>query len=220
MLIEHDELRHYWHVVAEAGEFDAARTEATAPIGVRLLGADYVVWRSSTGELVAAPDRCPHRESPLSIGTVTDGCLTCAYHGWKFGDGGACLEVPSSGAGRAVPPKAHLPTVHVRERYGLVWICPGEPVADIPRVEAEHDPSFRRINSGVERWTTSVTRMTDNFLDISHFPWVHKGTFGIQDELKFRRSNSNHSTTTSTATGTTWRWRTPPGSRPRVSTRR
>ena len=23
--------------------------------------------------------------------------------------------------------------------------------------------------------------MTDNFLDIAHFPWVHRGTFGIQD---------------------------------------
>ena len=175
MLIEHDELRHYWYVVAETPDLDAA------PLAVRLLGADYVVWRSSNGELVAAPDRCPHRESPLSIGTVADGCLTCAYHGWKFGDGGACVEVPSSGVGRPVPPKANLPTIHARERYGLVWICPGDPVAEIPRVEAEDDPSYRRINSGVDRWTTSVTRMTDNFLDIAHFPWVHRGTFGIQD---------------------------------------
>ena len=22
-------------------------------------------------------------------------------------------------------------------------------------------------------------RMTDNFMDISHFPWVHLGTFGV-----------------------------------------
>ncbi len=178
MLIEHDELRHYWYVVAETPDVDAS----PAPLAVRLLDADYVVWRSSNGELVAAPDRCPHRESPLSIGTVTDGCLTCAYHGWKFGDGGSCIEVPSSGVGRPVPPKAHLPTVNARERYGLVWICPGEPVADIPRMAADDDPAYRRINSGVERWSTSVTRMTDNFLDIAHFPWVHAGTFGIQDQ--------------------------------------
>ena len=183
MLIEHDELRHHWYVVAEAGDLDGAGSiAASVPLGVRLLGADYVVWRSSSGELVAAPDRCPHRESPLSLGTVTDGCLTCPYHGWTFGDGGACVEVPSSGAGRPVPPRAHLPVVHVRERYGLVWLCPGEPVADIPRMEAEDDSAYRRINSGVERWHTSVTRMTDNFLDIAHFPWVHAGTFGIQDK--------------------------------------
>ena len=183
MLIEHDELRHHWYVVAEARDLAVADAGTSRPLGVRLLGVDYVVWRSPAGELVAAPDRCPHRESPLTLGTVTDGCLTCAYHGWTFGDGGACVEVPSSGVGRPVAPKAHLSTVHARERYGLVWVCPGEPVADIPRVEAEDDPSYRRINSGVERWATSVTRMTDNFLDIAHFPWVHTGTFGIQDQL-------------------------------------
>ena len=186
MLIEHDQLRHHWYVVAEAADLVAAVTEVdgaivtSTPLAVRLLGVDYVVWRSADGELVAAPDRCPHRESPLSIGTVTDGCLTCPYHGWKFGDEGTCVEVPSSGAGRPVPPKAHLPVVHVRERYGLIWICPGDPVSDIPSMAAEDDPAYRRINSGVDRWTTSVTRMTDNFLDISHFPYVHVGTFGIE----------------------------------------
>lgn len=189
MLIEHDRLRDHWYVVAEvadlavhaAGTADSGSTDhATAPLAVRLLGVDYVVWRATDGNLVAAPDRCPHRESPLSIGTVSNGCLTCPYHGWTFGDGGTCVEVPSSGAGRPVPPKAHLQVVHVREQYGLVWICPGEPTRDILRMEAEDDPAYRRINSGVDRWATSATRMTDNFLDISHFPWVHRGTFGIQ----------------------------------------
>lgn len=175
MLIEHDQLRNHWHVVAEVEDLSP-----TAPLAVRLLGADYVVWRSADDNLVAAPDRCPHRESPLSIGTVSDGCLTCPYHGWTFGDGGTCVEVPSSGAGRHIPPKAHLAAVHVRERYGLIWICPGEPTRDILTMEAEDDPAYRRINSGVERWATSATRMTDNFLDISHFPFVHQGTFGIE----------------------------------------
>ena len=42
----------------------------------------------------------------------------------------------------------------------------------------DDDPSFRRINTGVETWAASATRMVDNFLDVSHFPWVHTGTFG------------------------------------------
>ena len=176
MLIEHDALRHHWYAVAEVTDL------AVVPLGVRLLGADYVVWRSADGRLVAAPDRCPHRESPLSIGMVVDGCLTCPYHGWRFGDGGTCVEVPSAGPGRPVPPKAHLSTIHTRERYGLVWLCPGEPVGDPPHIAAEDDPAYRRINSGVERWNTSATRMTDNFLDISHFPWVHRGTFGSETD--------------------------------------
>jgi len=178
MLVEHEALRHQWYVVAEGVDV------TDAPLGVRLLGADYVIWRSAAGELVAAPDRCPHRESPLSIGTVNDGCLTCPYHGWTFGDGGKCVEIPSSGKGRPIAPAAHLQTIHVEERYGLVWLCPDEPHGTIPLMSAEGDSAYRRINSGVETWATSATRMTDNFMDFSHFPWVHVGTFGIQDKTE------------------------------------
>ena len=64
MLIERDQLRHHWYVVAEVDDLVGGEV----PLAVRLLGVDYVVWRSPNGHLVAAPDRCPHRESPLSIG--------------------------------------------------------------------------------------------------------------------------------------------------------
>lgn len=173
MLIEHEALHNHWYVVAEAADVSGS------PVAVRLLGRDLVVWRSTSGDVVAAPDRCPHREAPLSEGTVEDGCLVCPYHGWKFADEGRCVEVPSSGAGKKVPPAAHLATVLAQERYGLVWLCLGDPVARIPEMAAEHDDAYRRINSGVDVWATSATRMTDNFLDISHFPYVHIGTFGI-----------------------------------------
>ena len=65
----------------------------------------------------------------------------------------------------------------VVERYGLVWVCPGTPPPDgIPAIGYEDDPTYRRINTGVEVWATSALRMTDNFLDIAHFPYVHTGT--------------------------------------------
>ncbi len=165
-------LRSAWHPVAEGADI------SDAPHPVTLLGDRYVVWRSSDQRLVAAPDRCPHREAPLSAGTVADGVLTCTYHGWSFGDGGKCVGVPSSGDGAVVPPAAHLPCVSVEERYGLVWMCPGEPTSEIPMIAHDSDPAFRRINSGIQHWRASTPRMVDNFCDISHFPWVHTTTFG------------------------------------------
>lgn len=174
MLVDNPALLDHWYVVAEGADL------AAGPVAVRLLDRALVVWRGPDGEVVVAPDRCPHREAPLSAGTVTGGCLVCPYHGWTFGTAGQCVEVPSSGVGRPVPPAAHLPTVHAAERYGLVWVCLGEPAAEIPVIAADDDPSYRRINSGVDTWATSTTRMTDNFLDISHFPYVHVGTFGIE----------------------------------------
>lgn len=165
-------LRRYWYAVARAVDV------TPGPVPVALLGERLVLWRGPGGAVTAAPDRCPHREAPLSLGEMEDGCLVCAYHGWTFGDGGQCVRVPSSDPGTPVPPKAHLSTVHVAERYGLVWICLGDPVAGIPDMPWDDDPAFRRINNPVEVWTTSATRMTDNFVDITHFPWVHTGTFG------------------------------------------
>jgi phenylpropionate dioxygenase-like ring-hydroxylating dioxygenase large terminal subunit len=165
-------IRSAWHPVAESTDVD------DRPHAFGLLGGAYVAWRGADGSVTAAPDRCPHRQSPLSAGTVTDGVLSCPYHGWAFGDGGRCVLVPSSGEGASVPPAAHLAAVRVEERYGLVWACLGEPNTGLPVVAHDDDPAFRRINSGMQSWQVSAPRMVDNFCDISHFPWVHVGTFG------------------------------------------
>jgi phenylpropionate dioxygenase-like ring-hydroxylating dioxygenase large terminal subunit len=175
VLVEAGALRRYWYVVAESATIDGA------PLAVRLLGDDVVIWRGPGGTLVAAPDRCPHREAPLSLGRVVDGFLECCYHGWTFGTEGRCVRVPSAPDSLPIPPRSHLATAHVVERYGLVWLCLDDPVAGIPDIAADDEPSFRRINTGVDVWRTSATRMTDNFMDISHFPYVHVGTFGIPE---------------------------------------
>ncbi|MCU1392940.1 MAG: putative iron-sulfur protein [Ilumatobacteraceae bacterium] len=168
-----------WYAVARSVEVGAT------PSRITLLSRDVVLYRSASGAVVAAPDRCPHREAPLSKGTVQAGCLVCPYHGWTFGDDGRCVDVPSANDGVPPPPRAHLHTYHATERYGLVWVClADEPAAPIPNIAQEHDHTFRRINTEVEIWRTSATRMVDNFLDITHFPYVHVGTFGRAQDTK------------------------------------
>lgn len=169
-------LRDQWYVVADAA--DAAADVVGSPLGVTLLGDRYVVWRGSDGTLAAAPDRCPHREAPLSGGRVEHGCLVCPYHAWTFSADGGCVAIPALGPNAAIAPAARLATVPVRELYGLVWLSPGRPTADPPRIAQDLDPSYRRLTSGIETWTTSATRMVDNFCDIAHFPYVHAGTIG------------------------------------------
>ncbi len=166
------ELRTAWFPVAGSSDVQ------DQPRAVRLLGDDLVVWRVADGGLAVAPDRCPHREAPLSIGSLDNGVLTCAYHGWKFAAAGRCVLVPSSGSDAAIPPTAHLPCLQVQERYGLIWVCPGEPAFDIPHIAQDDDPAFRRLNTEIEPWAVSTPRLVDNFMDFSHFPWVHTGTFG------------------------------------------
>ena len=166
-------LRDHWYAVAAERELDAG------PLGRKLLNQPVVIYRDPSGSVVAAPDRCPHREAPLSAGVATGGVLRCAYHGWSFGAGGRCIRIPSADPEFPISGSAHLSRIATRVRYGLVWLCPGDGGArDLPAIAQEEDAAYRRINNPVEVWRTSATRMTDNFLDISHFPWVHRGTFG------------------------------------------
>src|SRR4029453_16956495 len=143
-----------------------------------VLGERLVLWRTADGALTAARDRCPHREAPLSLGQVVESGLQCPYHGWTFGASGACVRIPSAPAERAIPPTARLTMVHAAERYGLAWVSLDATVADIPAMAYDGETRFRRINTPVEVWQVSATRMADNFMDITHVPWVHTGTFG------------------------------------------
>ena len=169
-------LDHCWYAVATVDAID------DEPVAIVLRETSYVIWRAADRSLIAARDRCTHRQAPLSAGTIEAGCLRCPYHGWRFGEGGRCIEVPSSGEGTPIPSRAHLDVLPVAERYGLVWLCPGEPEHEIPHLAVEDDPSFSRLNTGMQRWQCSATRMIDNMLDVAHFPYTHADTFGREQE--------------------------------------
>ena len=111
MLIEHDALRHHWYVVAEAA--DLGPTESPRPLGVTVLGADYVVWRGPAGALVAAPDRCPHRGGPLSQGIVFGERVACPLHS-------TCVELESGCA--VAPDKGRVPSFPVKVDAGVVYV--------------------------------------------------------------------------------------------------
>ena len=175
-------LRNQWYVVAEASDV------AAAPVPITLLGRRHVLWRRADGRIVASADRCPHREAPLSAGHLDDGCLVCPYHGWTFDGDGICIAIPSATPGTPIPPTARLATHHVRERYGLVWLSTGTPAGEPPVIAQDTDPTYRRLNAGTETWHTPVTRMTDNFCAVAHFPFVHAGTIGRKRDVQPGRS--------------------------------
>lgn len=172
IFFDNPSLRNHWYALAAERELDRG------PVGRTLLGQNIVIYRDTAANVIAAPDRCPHREAPLSAGRVEDGILICPYHGWSFGAQGKCVAIPSADPDFPIPNSGHLPCIKTAVRYGIVWVCPGDNPHDMPHISQEEDPSFRRINNPVEEWKVSATRMTDNFLDIAHFPWVHTGTFG------------------------------------------
>ncbi len=172
ILSDNAPLRDHWYAVARDGEV------TNGVVARRLLGENLALYKDPTGNVIAAPDRCPHRQAPLSAGRVADGVLVCCYHGWSFGADGKCVSIPSADPDFPIPKNGHLSCYRTQLRYGLVWVCLGDPANDMPEITQDIDATFRRINNPVDVWNVSATRMTDNFLDIAHFPWVHRGTFG------------------------------------------
>lgn len=175
-LCDNSALRNHWYAIARVSEV------FNSPLHRKLLGTDIVLWRGASGAVSAMPDRCPHREAKLSLGKVKSGCIECPYHGWQFAEDGKCVRIPSATPGIPVPPKAHLHPFETTEKFGLVWVCLGEPVAPLPAVAQDTNPLFRRLNTDLEVWRTSTTRLVDNFLDLTHFPFVHVDTFGRGQE--------------------------------------
>ena len=164
-----------WHVVATAEEL------GDRPLRVELLGRPWVLLRADH-RIAAFPDRCPHRLAPLSAGRCVDGVLECGYHGWRFNTSGTCVDVPALGPGAVIPSRADLtPAPGVAERYGLIWLAPAAPMADIPAFpewDAPESAGFDRVRTSIVRTPVSAAQLVDNFLDAAHFPFVHTGTFG------------------------------------------
>lgn len=175
MMIE----RQLWHPVALAADL------AAAPLAVRLLGENLVLWRDDAAAVHAWADRCPHRGAQLSLGRLVrcDGrtALACPYHGWRFEAGGRCTQVPALPG--FVPPATHRAAVHAAvEAQGLVWVrLDGEGDAPLPAFAAEDDPRMRKISCGPYDVETSAPRLVENFLDMAHFGFVHEGWLGARD---------------------------------------
>lgn len=174
--------KNQWHPVALSHDV------IDAPLPVRLLGEDLVLWRDAQGQAQAFIDRCPHRGARLSLGRVHDGQLECPYHGWQFASGGKCVKVPA--VPKFTPPAKHcVQSFGVQEAYGLVWVQlakaeEGQSDSALPVFEAEADVRLRKLNCGPYDVAASAPRIIENFLDMSHFGFVHEGWLGSRDSTE------------------------------------
>ncbi|HUB37269.1 MAG TPA: Rieske (2Fe-2S) protein [Streptosporangiaceae bacterium] len=95
-------LRACWHPVGfAAGLVDA-------PVRADLLGEPLVLWRGRDGSTRATSDVCMHRGTALSLGTVSNDEIVCAYHGWRYAADGKCVAIPQLADPWRVPAKARI----------------------------------------------------------------------------------------------------------------
>src|SRR5262245_63987615 len=84
-------LRRYWIPVLQSPELSPGGRVKR----VQLLGERLIAYRTPGGTLGVIGEFCPHRGASLYFGRVEEAGMRCAYHGWKFGLDGQCVEQPS-----------------------------------------------------------------------------------------------------------------------------
>ncbi len=163
-----------WYVVAKVEDCEPGSITTAHLLGVKL-----VLWRSHehNSPIQVWQDYCPHRGVALSMGEIANNTLVCAYHGWRYNEGGKCVHIPAH-PDMVPPASAIAKTYHCQERYGLVWVCLGNPVNDIPSFPEWDDPNYHKTYTKSYLIKASAFRVMDNFIDTSHFPIVHDGWLG------------------------------------------
>lgn len=185
-------LKDYWYVACLSTEL-----RRDAPLSRTILGVPLVIFRGADSKPAALFDRCLHRNARLSAGACFDGKLGCPYHGWVYDPSGACVEIPSLGPdqrGAILDAEGHaegglqqrpcdvgrVRSFATCEQDGLVFVFMGDDVS------AARRPPFRVPKHGEAGWTVyfmvtrfpnGVTNLVENFMDVPHTVFVHRGWF-------------------------------------------
>ncbi len=87
------------------------------------LGTRVIVYRDTNGKPVVQSAYCPHVGADLAEGCLIDGAVRCAYHHWKFGPDGKCVDIPDE---THIPRSVKIDPYPAAERWGIIWAFNGE----------------------------------------------------------------------------------------------
>jgi phenylpropionate dioxygenase-like ring-hydroxylating dioxygenase large terminal subunit len=168
-------LLNNWYLVCRRSEV------GRAPLSLKRLNQDIVLWRDQAGKVRAVEDYCPHRGAPLSLGFVHGGDITCAYHGVQLDGDGVITATPPTPDSPFVGKKC-IKSYPVREAAGAVFLWFGDalhqepPEMRLPEELASDDWSFFLYTA---TWKANYLVTLDNRLDPLHGSYLHGDTYTL-----------------------------------------
>ena len=166
--------KNTWYVAATSSEIDEK------PLGRTVCNERIVFYRGLENKVAAVQDFCPHRGAPLSLGYVCEGKLVCGYHGLEMGCDGKTVAMPGQRV-RGFPAIRSYPVV---ERYGFVWVWPGDPAqadpATIHHLHWADNPAWA-YGGGLYHIACDYRLMVDNLMDLTHETYVHSTSIGQKE---------------------------------------
>ncbi|MEM8638746.1 MAG: Rieske 2Fe-2S domain-containing protein [Cyanobacteria bacterium P01_G01_bin.54] len=138
------------------------------PYKITLNGKDYVLWQTSTGQIYALDNCCPHRQAQLSSGWINRdrATITCPFHALEFNGAGCKVTDGVAKGSPAVavldlvieedfiwtygghPPQLPIPKLNQQLRDGYEWVCAAPkssartPFVNALRINYDYDHSI------------------------------------------------------------------------------
>ena len=167
-------LKFYWYAATVS-----SKLKTNVPYPITIMELPLVIWKNKEGILSCILDRCNHRNAPLSKGKIVSDCLVCPYHGWEYNGDGQCVKIPSEGPNIERIPNKKVDAFPIIDKYGLIWIWPTlekQPDKDpfpIPLINTQGWSQYYMTTN----FENNVTNLVENFMDVPHTVYVHKGWF-------------------------------------------
>ena len=146
------------------------------------------LFRGQDSQINAITNRCAHRQVKLTAGEVIGCRLHCPYHGWGYEGDGRVTHIPHELFGRDMP-NFRVRSFPVREKYGLIWVFPGDPSL-VETIPMPHLPELHGADPWYYQpldftWAAHHSMVIDNVSDYTH-GWLHRKYEPFRDPVLTR----------------------------------
>jgi len=162
-----------WYVAGWASEFDDSLKR------VVILEQPLVMYRNTSGTVVALEDQCPHRLLPLSKGKRIGDDIQCGYHGMTFNCEGRCVRVPGQDN---IPSSAFVTAFAAHEKNNIVFVWMGKAdeadvttIFDLPQFSSS---DWHAHQGDALHLQSNYLNVAENLVDPAHVSFVHPTTLG------------------------------------------
>ena len=169
-------LRRFWQPVAFVREL------GDAPLRVRILGEDLVVFRDRSGQIGVLHLHCAHRGTSLEFGIPVERGIRCCYHGWVYDVDGRCLETPGEPSGSRLCERVVQGAYPTHEFTGLVfaYLGPPERRPAFPLYDSYAVPGLVLMPAAKFALPCNWLQVKDNSMDPVHTAFLHALSSGYQ----------------------------------------
>jgi phthalate 4,5-dioxygenase oxygenase subunit len=187
-------MRQYWIPAVKSDELPAPDSP---PLRLKLLGEELIAFRMTSGKVGVIANSCPHRGASLFFGRNEEEGLRCVYHGWKFNETGACIDMPSEPAESNFKNKVHATAYPTYEHGGVIWayMGPREVLPPLPQIEAFMLASGPAQVSAIHR-PCNWMQGWEGEMDTVHAAFLHFGASKPEDQkpgsFNFYQANQRH----------------------------